>query len=190
MGRIQSAAVLERKAALAKARETYYKNKTVTTENVTKTVQKRAMDAYVYSSYMLADSTGASERMLVQASAVSVTKFGGATSLLLVDPASITTTIGKKPKTFTPAQVHAMSTSGTPTASASRWGTRVIKYSGATAGTSQAHFVAPISGDLNATFAEVSARAKTVYNAIKGSLGSDDYHRFWFSPEFMNVQEN
>lgn len=187
MGRIQSAAVLERKAALAKARETYYKNKAAST---TTTVNKRGSDAYVYSSYMLTDSTGASERMLVQASAASVTKFGGAAALLLVDPASISTTIGKKPKSFTPAQVHAMSTSGTPAAHTSPWGTRVIKYSGTTAGTSQAHFVAPISGDLNATFAEVSARAKTVYNAIKSSLGSDDYHRFWFSPEFMNIQEN
>jgi hypothetical protein len=187
MGRIQSAAVLERKAALAKAREAYYKNRAAST---TTTVKKRELDAYVYSSYMLVDSTGSSERMLVQASTASVTKFGGAGALLLVDPASMTTTISRKPKGFTPAQIHAMEATGTPTAKVSPWGTRVIKYSTATTGTSQAHFVAPISGDLNATYAEIATRSRTVYNAIKGSLGDVQYHRFWLSPEQMNVQQN
>jgi hypothetical protein len=187
MGRIQSAAVLERKAALAKAREAYRKNRPAST---TTTVKKRQLDAYVYSSYMLVDSAGASERMLVQASTAAVTKMGGATALLLVDPSTVTTTIGRKPKGFTPAQVHAMVGTSTPTASTSPWGTRVIKYSAATTGTSQAHFVAPISGDLNATFAEVGTRARATYTAIKGSLGPAEYHRFWFSPEQMNIQEN
>jgi hypothetical protein len=187
MGRIQSAAVLERRAALAKAREAYRKTRPTST---TTTVKKRQLDAYVYSSYMLTDATGSSERMLVQASTASVTKFGGAGALLLIDPNSVTTTIGRKPKGFTPAQVHAMVSTATPTASVSPWGTRVIKYSATTTGTSQAHFSAPISGDLNATYTEVATRARGIYTAIKGSLGPAEYHRFWLSPEQMNVQAN
>jgi hypothetical protein len=187
MGRRKTAAQISRHAALVLARENYYRNKPASTVT---TVRKRSLEAYVYSSYMLVDSTGVSERLLVQASSLSVAKFGGASALLLVDPASITTTIGKKPKAFTPAQVHAMTATTTPTASVSPWGTRVIKYSAATTGTSQAHFSAPISGDLNATFAEVATRARTVYAAIKGQLGPAEYHRFWFSPEQLNIQEN
>jgi hypothetical protein len=186
VGKVKSAAYLEKRAALAKAREAYYKNRPAST---TTTVRKRPTDAYIYSSYMLVDSTGSSERMLVQGSTAAVAKFGGASALLLVDPASVTTTIGKKPKEFTPAQVHLMVGTATPTASTSPWNTRVIKYSTATTGTSQAHFVAPISGDLNATFSEVATRARATYNAIKGSLGTSEYHRFWFSPEQMNIQE-
>lgn len=187
MGRVQSAAVLERKAALAKAREAYRKTRPT---NTTTTVRKRQTDAYVYSSYMLVDSTGSSERMLVQASTASVTKFGGAGALLLVDPNSVTTTIGRKPKGFTPSQVHAMVATATPTASVSPWGSRVIKYSATTTGTAQAYFTAPISGDLNATYTEVATRARATYTAIKGSLGPAEYHRFWLSPEKMNVQAN
>jgi hypothetical protein len=187
MGRIQSAAVLERKAALAKARELYYKNRPASTVT---TVKKRELDAYVYASYMLADATGESERMLVQASTAAVTKFGGATALLLVDPSTLTTTISRKPKGFTPAQVHAMEATGTPSAKVSPWGTRVIKYSAATTGTSQAHFSAPISGDTTGTFKEIATRANTIYTAIKGSLGDAQYHRFWLSPEMLNIQKN
>ena len=187
MARRKSSALLERQAALAKAREEYYKNRPVS--SVT-TVRKRALDNYVYSSYMLTQADGESERFLVQASETSVTKFGGAAALLLVDPATVTTTLGAKPRNFKPAMVHAMSASATPTARRTPWNTRVIKYSSATEGTSQAHFSAPISGDLNATFAEVNTRAKTIYTNIKDSLGEGDYHRFWLSPEFLNVQKN
>jgi hypothetical protein len=187
MGRRRTGAQIQRQATLAIARENYYRNRPASTLT---TVRKRELEAYVYSSYSRVDSTGNSERLLIQASKASVTKFGGAVALLLVDPASITTTIGKKEKGFTPAQVHAMVATATPTASVSPWGTRVIKYSAATTGTSQAHYSAPISGDLNATFAEVSTRAKTVYTAIRGSLGPAEYHRFWFSPEQFNIQAN
>lgn len=187
MGRRLTAAQLARRAKQALDRENYYKDKLPSTLT---TVKKRELEAYIYSSYMFTDSTGDSDRMLVQASTASVTKFGGATALLLVNPNTLTTTTGKKPKEFTPAQVHAMEGTTTPTASTTAWKTRVIKYSAATTGTSQAHFSAPISGDLNATFSEVSARARTIYTAIKGSLGPEEYHRFWFTPEQMNVQLN
>jgi hypothetical protein len=187
MGRIQSAAVLERKAALAKAREAYYKNKVAST---TTTVKKRPIDTYVYHSYMLLDDVNKSVQFRVNASAAAVTLFGGATALGLVETSALTKTVGKKPKEFTPAQVHAMKAGTAPSASVSPWGTRVIKYSAATTGTSQAHYVAPISGDVTNTFTEASTKAGVVYAAIKASLGTEDYHRFWFSPEFMNVQEN
>jgi hypothetical protein len=187
MGRIQSSAVLQRKATIAAAREAALK---LRTPSVDPTVRKRPLEAYVYSSYMLVDAQAVSERMLVQASAAAVVKFGGAAALLLVDPSTVTTTVSRKPKGFTPAQVHAMVAGTAPTASNTPWKSRVIKYSAATTGTAQAHFVAPVSGDLNATFVEVSIRARGIYTAIKATLGSDDYHRFWFSPEQMNVQEN
>jgi hypothetical protein len=184
MGRIQSAAVLERKAALAKARETYYKNRPAST---TTTVKKRPIDTYVYNSYMLKDATGNSVQMRVNASAAAVTLFGGATALGLVDPGTVSKSIGKKPKELTPAQVHAMKGNTTPTASTSPWGTRVIKYSTATSGTTQAHYVAPISGDATALFDEVATKSGTIHNAIKGSLGAEDYYRFYFSPEMINI---
>jgi hypothetical protein len=187
MARRASAAVLQRRAALAQARETYYKNKPASTVT---TVRKRALDSYIYSSYLLTDQQGESERMLIQASAASVAKFGGASALLLVDPASVTTTLARKPKGFKPAMVHAMEATATPTAKVSPWGTRVINYANPTAGTEQAHFSAPISGDLTATFPEISARAKTIHDSIKASLGNEDYYRFWLSPEFLNIQKN
>jgi hypothetical protein len=187
MGRIQSAAVLERKATLAKARETYYKNKVASTIT---TVKKRPIDTYLYTSYMLLDSTGNSIKMRVNASAAAVTLFGGFAALGLTEVAGTQKAVGKKPKEFTPAQVHAMKGNATPTASVSPWGTRVLKYSTATSGTSQAHYVAPIAGDTTNTYAEVAARAGVIYASTKGSLGAEDYHRFWFSPEQMNVQEN
>jgi hypothetical protein len=190
MSRIKSAAVLERKATLAKAREAYYKNKVVTEANVVTTVKKRPIDTYVYNSYMLKDSTGNSIKMRVNASAAAVTLFGGATALGLVDPATVSASIGKKPKEFTPAQVHAMKGNTTPVARATKWGTRVIKYSTATDGTSQAHYVAPISGDATSLFDEVATKSGTVHNAIKSQLGAEDYYRFWLSPEQMNIQEN
>jgi hypothetical protein len=190
MGRIKSAAVLERKAALAKARELHYKNKVLTPETLVTTVNKRPIDTYIYNSYMLTDSTGNSIQMRVNASAAAVTLFGGATALGLVDPATVSLSIGKKPKEFTPGQVHAMKGAATPVASLSPWNTRVIKYSTATTGTTQAHYVAPVSGDVTSTYKEVAQRAGAIHTAIKGSLGSEDYYRFWFSPELINIQEN
>jgi hypothetical protein len=187
MGRIKSAAVLERKAALAKARELYYKNKPASTVT---TVRKRPSESFVYNSYMLTDATGNSNQYLVTASAASVTKFGGATALGLIDPATLSLAIAKKPKELTPAMVHAMEGTATPTAKVSPWGTRVIKYSTATTGTSQAHFSAPVSGDVTSTFKEVAQRGGAIHTAIKGGLGDADYYRFWFSPEIINIQEN
>jgi hypothetical protein len=187
MGRIKSAAVLERKAALAKAREAYYKNRTAST---TTTVRVRPIDTYIYNSYMLLDATGKSIQMRVNASAAAVTLFGGAAALGLTEVSTVAKAIGKKPKEFTPAQVHAMKGNTAPTASTSPWGTRVIKYSTATSGTAQAHYVAPLSTDTTNTYAEAATKAGVVYAATKSSLGTEDYHRFWFSPEQMNVQEN
>jgi hypothetical protein len=183
----RTAAYYTKKAAIAAEKARILAARTVST---TTTVQKRATSAYVYSSYMLVNASGDSERMLVQASTASVAKFGGPTALLLVDPATIATSISQKPRQFTPAKVHAMIGTATPVASVTEWKTRVIKYSTATAGTTQAHFSAPISGDLDATWPEISTRSKTIHDAIKDGLGSADYYRFWLSPEQMNIQRN
>jgi hypothetical protein len=187
MGRRKSAALLERQATLAKARETYYKNKPASTLT---NVKKRPINSYVYNSYTLTDATGNSNQYVVTASAGSVTKFGGDTALGLIDMATVSLAIARKPKELTPAMVHAMAATGTPTASVSPWGTRVIKYSAATAGTSQAHFSAPISGDVTSTYKEVAQKSGAIYNTIKLSLGDPTYHRYWFSPEMINIQEN
>lgn len=187
MGTRKSAAYYAKKQATATARENYYKNRAA---NSSTTVTKRGTDAYVYNSYMLKDGAGNSNKMIVQASAAAVTLFGGATALGLVDPGSVSASIGKKAKEFTPAKVHAMKGATTPTASVSPWNTRVIKYSATTTGTAQAHYVAPISGDATSLYDEVAAKAGTIHTAIKANLGSEDYYRFWLSPEIYNVQEN
>jgi hypothetical protein len=187
VGKIKSAAYLTRRATLATARENYYKNKAA---NTTTTVVKRPVDTYVYNSYMLTDTAGNSVQMQVQASGPAVTLFGGATALGLVDPATVSISIGKKSREFEPAKVHAMKGAATPTASVSPWGTRVIKYSTTTSGSTQAHYVAPVSGDATSTYKEVAQRAGAIHTAIKGNLGDENYYRFWMSPEIYNVQEN
>ena len=84
-----------------------------------------------------------------------------------------------------------MIATATPTPSVSPWGTRVIKYSVATTGTSQAHYTAPISGvDELVTFAEVNDKATALFTAIKGKLGDPDYARFYLSPEQFNISKN
>lgn len=187
MGKVKSAAYLTRKATLATARENYYKNKAA---NSTTTVVKRPVDTYVYNSYMLTDTTGNSVQMQVQASGAAVTLFGGATALGLIDPATVSISIGKKAKEFQPAKVHAMKGAATPTASTTAWGTRVIKYSTVTSGTAQSHYSAPVSGDVTSTYKEVAQRAGAIHTAIKANLGDENYYRFWMSPEIFNVQEN
>jgi hypothetical protein len=187
MGRRQSSAILERKFNQAKAREAFLKTRVPSTST---TVRKKQNSTYVYNSYMLTDATGNSSQFLVTASKAAVDKFGGATALGLVDPSTVAIAIPQKPKVFTPAKVNAMAATATPTARTTSWGTRVIKYSAATGGTSQAHFSAPISGDVTSTYKEVAQRSGAVYNAIKTSLGDADYHRYWFSPEQINIQEN
>ena len=78
----------------------------------------------------------------------------------------------------------------TPTAKVSPWGTRVIKYSTATTGTSQAFYAAPISApSAVVTYDNVDARASTIFTAIKGTLGDLDYARFYLTAEeFSNIK--
>jgi hypothetical protein len=187
MGRRQSAAILERKYQQAKKREEILKAKTPSNST---TVNRRKTDSYIYNSYSLTDAQGNSNQYLVQASEAAVTKFGGKSALGLVDPATVALAISQKPKTLTPAKVSAMVASATPTAKLTDWGSRVIKYSAATGGTQQAHFTAPISGDTNGTYKELAAKASSIYSTIKGSLGDEESHRYWFSPEIVNIQEN
>ena len=186
MGRRRTAAQLARQADIAVKREKHYKDKL---PSVLTTVRKREIDSVVYASYSI-KATAASSLFKVPGSKAALEFFGGVSALGLRLPAGITDPVASKPRNFKPAQVHAMKGTSTPTASVSPWNTRVIKYSTATDGTSQAHYSAPISATTAiVTYDLVDARATTIFNAIKGSLGDLDYARFWLSAEeFSNIK--
>jgi hypothetical protein len=186
MGRRRTAAQIQRQATLAVAREAYYRNRPASTVT---TVRKRETDTLVYASQSL--KTGANSSLFkVPASNAAVLFFGGTAALGLRLVASIPDAVPSKPKNFKPAQVHAMKGATTPTASISPWGTRVIKYSTATSGTSQAHYNAPVSGTSSlVTYDNIDAKASTIFTAIQGTLGDLDYARFWLTPEeFSNIK--
>lgn len=186
MGRRLSAAIQKRRAELAEAREAYYRTRPASTVT---TVRARKTDSAIYSSYLIVNSA-ASEDFRVSISDPAKTFFGGLTALGLRDPADVTSIVSIKPKGFKPAMVKAMVGTATPTASRSPWGTRVIKYSAGTTGAAQAHYQAPISGvDALVTYAEINTRANTIFDAVKGSLGSLDYARFVLEPEMFNVSK-
>lgn len=65
MGRQRTAAQIARQAALALARENYYKNKPASTLT---TVRKRAIRKFVYNSYSLTSGAGASQLLSVPVS--------------------------------------------------------------------------------------------------------------------------
>lgn len=187
MGRRRSSAVIQRQATLALARENFYRNRPASTLT---TVRPRKTDSAVYASLLLKDSAG-STLFKVPVSDAAVTFFGGLAALGLRSPAGITDPVSPKPRNFTPAMVKAMVGTTTPTASVSPWGTRVIKYSTATAGTAQAHYQAAISGTVaNMTYDLVDQRATTIFNAIRSTLGSLDYARFYLTPEVFNNSKN
>lgn len=186
MGRRRTAAQIKRQADLALARENYYRTKATSTLT---TVKKREIDSLVYGSYSLKVGT-ISSLFKVPASKAAVTFFGGAAGLGLRLPTTITDPVSAKPRNFKPAQVHAMIGTSTPTAKVSPWGTRVIKYSTATTGTSQAHYSAPVSvASGSVTYDLVDARATAIFNTTKNSLGDLDYARFYLTAEqFSNVK--
>lgn len=186
MGRRRTAAQIQRQATLVLARENYYRTRAASTLT---TVRKREIDTFVYGSYSIKTATASSKYKLAGSKAA-VTFFGGASALGLTLASASPDPISAKPRNFKPAQVHAMIGTSTPTARVSAWGTRVIKYSTATTGTSQAHYSAPISGTTPiVTYDNVDARANTIFTAIRGTLGDLDYARFSLSAEeFSNIK--
>jgi hypothetical protein len=185
MGRIKSAAQKLREANFAKARETAIAARVPSTST---TVKARKTDRYVYRSYSLKSGT-IQQLLSVTASDAAVTFFGR-TSLGLQAPSAVTDPVISKPKGFKPAMVKAMVGAATPTAKVSPWGTRVIKYSPTTTGTSQAHYGAPIcilSGA--ATFDAVDAQATGLFSSITSKLGSLDYARFYVQPEEFSISK-
>jgi hypothetical protein len=186
MGRRKTAAQIQRQATLVLARENYYRTRPASTLT---TVKRREIESYIYASYSL--KTGTSSSLFkVPASKAAVDFFGGETALGLRLPASVTDPVASKPRNFVPAQIHAMKGTATPTAKVSPWGSRVIKYSTPTDGTSQAHYNAPISATSPiVTYDNLDARATAVFNAVKGALGDLDYARFSLSAEkFSNIK--
>lgn len=170
----------KREYDLAKAREAYYATKTPSTLT---TVRKRKTDTLVYASYSIR-AAGTSALYKVPVTQASLTLFGGAAALGLKTIASVVDPVSAAPRNFTPAKVHAMKADATPTAKVTPWGSRVIRYNTPTTGDAQAFFSAPISsGDNTATYDEIDAKATTVFNAIKASLGDQDYARFYVTPE-------
>jgi hypothetical protein len=187
MGRRKSVALQKREYDLAVARENYYKNKPASTLT---TVKKREMDALVYASQGIKNGVN-SALMVVPVSKPALTFFGGATALGLRLIASVTDPVASKPRNFAPAHVKAMIGTSTPTAKVSPWGSRVIKYSTATTGASQAHYSAPISGTAAVvTFDNIDSKSSTIFNAIKASLGDLDYAKFYLVPEKFTNSKN
>jgi hypothetical protein len=187
MGRRKSAAAQRRQADLAAARETYYRTRPASTLT---TVRKRETDSAVYASTLVKAGTG-SALFKVPISDAARVFFGDLSALGLRAPSAVTDPVASKPRNFTPAMVRAMVGTSTPTASVSPWGTRVIKYSTATAGTAQAHYQAPISGTSpTVTYDNLDARASAILTAIRGSLGDLDYARFTLTPEIFNNSKN
>lgn len=187
MGRRRTGAQIQRQATLAIARENYYRTRPASTLT---TVRKREIDNLVYASYSI--KTGANSSLFkVPASKAAVTFFGGAATLGLRLPATITDPVASSPRNFEPAKVVAMVGTSTPTASISPWGTRVIKYSTATAGTAQAHYTAPVSAtSAVVTYDNFDSRASAIFTAIRASLGDLDYARFYLTGEKFSNSKN
>jgi hypothetical protein len=186
MGRIKSAAQKLREANFAKARETAIAARVPSTSG---TVRPRKTRQFVYRSYSL--KAGATQQLLSLSASDAAVDFFGQNNLGLQLPTAVTDPVIAKPDGFKPAMLNAMVGSATPTASVSPWGTRVIKYSAATTGTSQAHYSAAIcilSG--TATFDAVDAQATGLFNSIRTKLGNLDYARFYVMPEEFTISKN
>jgi hypothetical protein len=187
MGRRKSVALQKREYDLAVAREKYYASKPASTVT---TVRKRAIESYVYASQGF--KSGANSALFkVSASKAAVDFFGGEAALGLRLPAAITDPVTSKPRNFTPAMLHAMVATATPTAKVSPWGSRVIKYSAATTGTSQAHYQSPVSGTSTVvTYDNLDAKASTIFTAIKSKLVALEYARFYLTGEIFSNSKN
>jgi hypothetical protein len=197
MGRIKTAAQLQRAATIATAREAALRNRTV---NESLTVNRRQTDSAVYASTLIRTSA-ASSLFKVSISTAAAAFFGnstgdgglaaGLTALGLRAPSAVTDPVASKPKNFRPAQVRAMKATSTPTARLTPWRTRVIKYSTATAGVAQAHYAAPISVPSGvATYDLLDARSSSIFRTILDNLGDRQYARFYLTPEIWNNSKN
>jgi hypothetical protein len=198
MSKRLTAAQLTRRATLARARETAIAARVPST---TTTVRKRSLQKFGYNSYSFTGAGGASTVFGVQASEKAILYFapGGdadiTAKLGLRRPSTLTDPAAPKPKGFKPARVSIMVGATTPTARTTPWGSRVIKYSAATGGTSQAHYLAPICADTTTTFPEVNDKATALYIALvaragTGGLGELDYARFYLYPEEFTNSKN
>jgi hypothetical protein len=199
MSKRLTAAQLTRRATLARARETAIAARVPST---TTTVRKRSLRKFAYNSYSFTGVGGASTIFGVQASEAAVKYLAGdltdATVLAklgLRAPSSLTDPVTQKPKGFKPARVSIMVGGTTPTARTTSWGSRVIKYSAATGGTSQAHYLSPICADATTTFPEVNDKATALYVALiargaTAGLGELDYARFYLYPEEFTNSKN
>ncbi len=196
MSKRLTAAQLTRRATLARARETAIAARVPST---TTTVRKRSLRKFGYNSYSFTGAGGTSTIFGIQASEASVKYLAGdltdatvLSKLGLRSLGSLTDPAAPKPKGFKPARVSIMVGATTPTARTTPWGSRVIKYSAATGGTSQAHYLSPICADGTSTFPEVNDKATALYIALiaratTGGLGELDYARFYLYPEeFIN----
>jgi hypothetical protein len=183
MSKIKSAAVKQKEAALALARENYLKNKPA---NTSTTVKQRKTNAYVYRCYSL--KNGADQQLLsLNASDAAVTFFGIA-DLGLRLPSAVTDPTIRRPKNFKAAMVMAMIGAATPTAKVNAWGSRVIKYSAATTGTSQSHYSAPLCLATGVTnFDLLDTKANALFTSVKSKLGNEDYARFYLSGEELTI---
>lgn len=171
---------LQRELAYAQARESYYSD---TTRPIKTTVDATPRIPVVYTSLFLKQGA-AHLAFKLFASEKAVTEFGGATALGL-SVASADLAVAENPsRGFESSKINLMFGDGTPTAVRAFNGTgrRYVKYSRTTAGTSQAHFTAPISsGTATPDVTAVETKIGTVTDAKKAAIGA--YGRIWFEIE-------
>jgi hypothetical protein len=184
MGRIKSASQKLKEATQAKAREDYYAK---TKDTVPTTVNPVKRSNFIYASYTL--KTGTTQDLFELNCSQKAVDFFGQAALGLKDPQTAGLSFTPKPRGFTPAMIRAMKGATTPTAHKSSWGTRVIKYSSDTTGTSQAFYNAPLcivtpTADGPLLIAKAKTIAASLYSG--GTLGNNDYARVSFSPEKIN----
>lgn len=172
MGRRKSVRQLQRDLAFATAKEAYVPP----ARPAGGTPRRRPKNAYSYNSYL------GLQTYMVQATASSVTKFGGAAALGLEAAGDS----GAAPRGFKPAMVNLMEGDATPTYVRARGsGRSYIRYAaGAVGGTTQSTFSAPISDNgapATVTIADVKARFELVSAARRADAGA--YGRIWMTWE-------
>lgn len=177
MGRRKTVAQLQQQLEYAQKRAAFVPKKRAAGSST----RRRPQSKVQYSSYVLGEDFG------VNASAASITFFGGASALGLEEAV----TAPNAPRGFEPAKVHAMVGDSSPTiVQAKASDRRYIKYSrgGPNSGV-QATFSAPISDQTTPTAVGVRTRYRNIFAAQKTDLGGP-YGRMWMTWEQAPMAES
>jgi hypothetical protein len=171
---------IQRELDAAKAREAFYANPNRSIKQ-NRDAQPREQVVYAPLLYKVGATYPA---LVLNASKASITFFGGAAALGLVNTPVALAEAGRPPRNFKPSMIKAMVGDATPTVKRAynNTGRRYIDYSGNTAGEAQAHYNAPISvGNQTPTIDELETRVAAIRNARQAQLG--DYGRLYLKLE-------